>query len=145
MPDLKLLALDKEDLEVVSAYTQDAVVRVADMGFVKSDQRFACIMNRYVWEEGDHKTKGHRRRSAMHFDHVLDIKSTGINLEARDGILDLLTIGFDIQDAPGGVITLNFAGGGTIELMVECLELHLSDLGASWAAKAIPTHQIGDN
>jgi len=140
MPDLKLIALDAEDLEVISAYTQDAIIRVADMGFAKSDNRFAAIMNRYVWEKGDSKTKGHRRRSAIHFDKVLDVNSKGINLSARDGVLDLLSISFAPTDAPKGTITLSFAGGGTIELLVECLELRLSDLGASWAAKSTPSH-----
>lgn len=141
MPDLKLLALDVEDLEVVSAYTQDAVIRVGDMGFAKSDNLFAAIMNRYAWEEGDQKSKGLRRRAAMHFDKVQEVKSKGINLSARDGILDLLSISFESSDAPNGVITLSFAGGGTVELVVECLELRLSDLGASWAAKATPSHE----
>ncbi len=140
MPDLKLLALDEEDLEVVSAYTQDAVIRVGDMGFAKSDNRFAAIMNRYAWEEGTQKSKGHRRRAAIHFDKVSEVKSKGINLSARDGILDLLSISFEPSEAPNGVITLSFAGGGTVELVVECLELRLSDLGASWAAKATPSH-----
>lgn len=142
MPDLKLLALDEEDLEVISAYTQDAVIRVGDMGFAKSDQRFAMIMNRYVWEEGETKTKGKRRRAALHFDYVQDVKSTGINLDSRDGVLDLLTITFAGQDMPAGKVVLSFAGGGTIELVVECLQLRLSDLGASWAAKATPSHKV---
>ncbi|HHB83540.1 MAG TPA: DUF2948 family protein, partial [Devosia sp.] len=92
MPDLKLLALDQEDLEVISAYTQDAVLRVNEMGFAMSDNRFALIMNRYVWEEDDPKSKGLRRRSAMHFDKVIKVKSKGINLDSEDGVLDLLSI-----------------------------------------------------
>ena len=51
MTDLKLMALDGEDLEVISAHTQDATVRVGDMGFAKADRRFALIMNRYAWED----------------------------------------------------------------------------------------------
>ena len=50
MTDLKLLALDSEDLDVISATTQDAVVRVGDMGFAKGDRRFALLMNRFAWE-----------------------------------------------------------------------------------------------
>ncbi len=142
MPDLKLLALDEEGLEVISAHAQDAIIRVCDMGFAKSDRRFACIMNRYVWEKGEQKSKGVRARSAMHFDHVLEVKSTGIDLNAHEGVLNLLMIGFTAADSPEGIVTLNFAGGGTIELRVECLELRLNDLGASWAAKATPSHNI---
>ncbi len=145
MPELKLIALDKEDLEVISAYTQDAIIRVADMGFAKRDRRFACIMNRYVWEEGDTRNKGVRRRSAMHFDHVQGVRARGINLKSRDGVLDLLAMTFEEKDAPGGIVTLSFAGGGTVELMVECLELRLSDMDASWAARATPSHDLQDD
>ena len=141
MPDLKLLALDEEDLEVISAYTQDAVVRVGDMGFAKSDKRFAMIMNRFVWEKGDPKTKGTRRRAALHFDYVQAVKSTGINLNSKDGVLDLLSITFEKHNGPAGNVILSFAGGGTLDLMVECLELRLRDLGASWGAKATPSHE----
>ena len=144
MTDLKLLALDEKGLEVISAHAQDAVVRVADMGFAKSDKRFACIMNRFVWEDNSPKSKGVRRRSAMHFEHVLSVKSLGIDTKAHDGVLNLLMIGFSPTNAPGGIVNLSFAGGGTVQLRVECLELQLNDLGASWAAKAVPSHNIAD-
>ncbi|MCF6328012.1 MAG: DUF2948 family protein [Devosiaceae bacterium] len=144
MPDLNLLALDEEGLKVISAHAQDAIIRVADMGFAKSDNRFALIMNRFAWEEEKPHSKGIRRRSAMHFDHVKGVKSTGIDINAREGILNLLMIGFEEESAPEGIVTLSFAGGGTVELKVECLELRLSDLGASWAAKSTPSHKISD-
>ena len=124
MPDLKLLALDSEDLEVISATTQDAVIRVPDMGYAKADRRFALLMNRYAWEEPG--KKGQRKRAALHFDRVDDVKVTGI----------------DEADAPAGTIELDFAGGGTIRLAVECLEARLQDLGAAWAAKMTPGHAV---
>ena len=140
MPDLKLLALDNEDLDVISATTQDAVVRVGDMGFAKADNRFALLMNRFAWEE-DGKTR-QRKRAALHFDRVNDVKVAGINTEAVDGVLELLTIRFNPAEAeaPEGTVELAFAGGGTIRLTVECLEARLQDLGAAWAAKATPAH-----
>lgn len=138
MPDLKLLALDKEDLDVISATTQDAIVRVVDMGFARSDNRFALLMNRYAWEEEGRK--GQRRRSALHFDRVNSVKVAGIDTNARDGVLELLTIGFEPADEPAGIIELKFAGGGTVRLDVECLEARLQDLGAAWAAKLKPEH-----
>ncbi len=143
MPDMKLLAMDPEDLQVISALLQDSVVRVGDMGFANSDARFACMLNRFVWEQDAQSDKSkvrQRRRCAIHFDHVVDVKSTGINLSARDGVLELLSIEFKPGEAPTGNIFLNFAGGGTIELDVECLEARMSDLGARWEAKATPAH-----
>jgi hypothetical protein len=138
MPDLKLLALDTEDLDVISATTQDAVVRVGDMGFARADSRFALLMNRFAWEE-DGKTR-QRKRAALHFDRVNDVKVAGIDTNAVDGVLELLAIRYTEADAPAGTVELAFAGGGTIRLAVECLEARMQDLGAAWAAKATPAH-----
>ncbi|MEO8756164.1 MAG: DUF2948 family protein [Devosia sp.] len=138
MPDLKLLALDSEDLEVISATTQDAVVRVGDMGFAKADRRFALLMNRFAWEE-DGKTR-QRKRAALHFERVNDVKVTGIDTNSVDGVLELLAIRYTITDDPSGNVDLDFAGGGTVRLSVEVLEARLQDLGAAWAAKATPEH-----
>ena len=140
MTDLKLLALDGEDLDVISATTQDAVVRVAEMGFAKGDRRFALLMNRYAWEEAG--KKGQRRRAALHFDRVNDVKVAGIDTNAREGVLELLAIAFEpnTPSDPAGSVELRFAGGGTVRLEVECLEARMQDLGAAWAAKMKPEH-----
>ena len=138
MPDLKLLALDSEDLDVISATTQDAVIRVGDMGFARGDRRFALLMNRFAWEDGGRVRQ--RRRTALHFDQVLDVKASGIDLNAVDGVLELLAIRFLETDAPAGTVELAFAGGGTVRLAVDCLEARLADLGAAWAARATPVH-----
>jgi hypothetical protein len=144
MTDLKLMALDSEDLDVVSAATQDAVVRVSDMGFAQADHRFALLMNRYAWEisADNTRSKGQRKRAALHFDRVNGAKVAGIDLNARDGVLELLDIRFEAQEEPAGTIELRFAGGGTVRLDVECIEARLQDLGAAWAAKAKPEHAL---
>jgi len=138
MPDLKLMALDTEDLDIISATTQDAVIRVGDMGYAKADQRFALLMNRFAWEEASKVRQ--RKRAALHFDRVREVKVSGIDTNAVDGVLELLAIRFTQTDDPAGHIDLDFAGGGTIRLSVECLEARLQDLGAAWAAKATPVH-----
>lgn len=143
MTDLKLLALDSEDLDVISATTQDAVLRVGDMGYAKRDRRFALLMNRYAWEEDDARGRGLRKRAALHFDRVTDVKVAGIDTTKRDGVLELLSIRFAESATPGGHVDLFFAGGGTVKLTVECLEARMQDLGAAWAAKARPEHALG--
>lgn len=142
MTDLKLLALDSDDLSVISAHVQDAVVRVGDMGFAKGDQRFALLINRYDWESGTVRNKGLRKRAALRFDRVLAVASAGIDTNAHDGVLELLAISFTATDAPAGTLELTFAGGGAVRLTVECLEARLEDLGAAWAAKAQPRHAL---
>jgi hypothetical protein len=142
MTDLKLLALDSEDLDVISAATQDAVVKVGDMGFARADRRFALLMNRYAWEVADHRSRGQRKRAALHFERVEAVKSAGIDLNARDGVLELLDIRFQPRGEPAGSIELCFAGGGTVRLEVECIEARLHDLGAAWGAKDRPGHDF---
>ena len=142
MADLKLLALDSEDLEVISAHVQDAVVRVGDMGYARGDRRFALLMNRFDWETGTGRDKGLRKRAALHFDGVQSVVAAGIDLNAQDGVLELLAIHFAPADGPSGDVELNFAGGGTVRLAVECLEARLQDLGAAWAAAAKPAHAL---
>jgi hypothetical protein len=142
MTDLKLLALDTEDLDVISAHVQDAVVRVADMGYARGDRRFALLMNRYDWASDKPRGKGVRKRAALHFDAVQSVVTAGFDPNAHDGVLNLLAVTFIPIDGPAGMIELSFAGGGTVRLGVECLEARLSDLGATWAATAKPAHTL---
>ncbi|RDE07778.1 DUF2948 family protein [Pelagibacterium lacus] len=142
MTDLKLLALDSEDLDIVSAHVQDAVVRVGDMGYSKSDRRFVLLINRYAWEVSDPGGRGQRKRAGLHFDFVKAAHAEGFDLNAKDGVLELLAISFAAGDAPEGDVLLTFAGGGRVRLEVECLEARLRDLGGVWAAKAQPKHDV---
>lgn len=142
MGDLKLLALDSEDLETISATTQDAVVRVPDIGFAADDRRFILMMNRYAWEAEGKRGPGQRRRTALAFNRVNRVQTAGINLGAGEGVLDLLDIHFEPAEAPAGTIELRFAGGGAIRLAVECIEARLEDLGAAWAAQGRPEHNV---
>jgi len=143
MTDLKLLALDTEDLEVISAHVQDAVVRVADMGYARADRRFALLMNRFDWTSAQgRRDKGVRKRTALHFDAVQSVVTSGYDPAAAEGVLNLLAVTFKPIDGPAGIVELSFAGGGTVRLGVECLEARLSDLGAAWAAAAKPAHSL---
>lgn len=149
MSDLKLLAMDEEDLKVLSAHVQDAVVRVADMAFAKADQRFALMLNRFAWEQSapDKKSrapKGVRKRAVMRFERVHAVKVAGFDQNAHEGVLELLSVRFEPAMQPEGQILLEFAGGGTVRLEVECIEARLRDMGAAWAANAVPVHELSD-
>ena len=144
MADLKLLALDADDLAVVSTHLQDAVMQVVDMAYQPGEGRFVAIVNRFDWEAatgalGDPPAL-ERRRSALRFERVLGAALQGIDPKAQRQVLSLLAIQFDETEAPGGFVTLIFAGGGAIRLNVECIEAELRDLGAAWAARNQPAH-----
>ncbi|MGI9371320.1 MAG: DUF2948 family protein [Hyphomicrobiales bacterium] len=138
---LKLSAFDAEDLDIVSAHMQDALVRVGDMKFVAGQGRFALIANRFDWLSAEGKEKGfRRRRTAVHFDRVLGVRSFKVKRTADDAVLELLSIEFMAGDLPSGKVALNFAGGGVIELDVECIDSGLSDLGPEWGTTSRPEH-----
>lgn len=143
MDALKLVALDREDLQIVSAHVQDAVMKVGDLRYAPREKRFVVAMNRYAWEGdgGLFRRKRERRKAVLHFDRVLAAKTHGIDPAQPDEVLSLLTVSFASGEAPAGVIELVFSGGGTIRLDVECIEARLADLGAAWQASSTPTHR----
>ena len=144
MADLKLLALDDEDLAVIAAHLQDAVLRVGDMAYIKADRRFAVVVNRFDWDHAvrsEGKTQRYiRRQTGVRIEHVQGAKVSGIDLADKERVLSLLTLTFDPGEAPQGAVTLTFAGGGAVRLEVECLEAALNDLGAAWATRRKPEH-----
>jgi hypothetical protein len=137
---LKLLALDAEDLAVVSAHLQDAVAKVADMAFLPAEKRFAMLVNRFDWAAAE-RGQSLRRRAGVRFERVLGAQARGISLGDKDSVLNLLAVEFEEQDSPSGFVTLFFSGGAAIRLQVECLEGELSDLGPAWPTRAKPTHE----
>lgn len=144
MPDLKLIAFDSEDLAVISAHLQDAVLKVGDMAYLRREKRFALVANRFDWvaaaNGGSHARRFERRRAGLRFERVLAAKITGFELGAKDRCLELLAIQFETAEEPAGHVTLHFAGGGGVLLRVECIEAELKDLGAAWVTYSQPRH-----
>lgn len=145
---LKLVALDHDDLKILSAHLQDAVVRLADMVYLPAHQHFAAILSRFDWlaaETDDGKHSNLRRcRCALRFDRVKRAQVQKIRPGEPFAVAELLAITFEELDPPGGYITLHFAGGGGVRLEVECIEAELRDLGAAWRAAAKPVHRIAE-
>lgn len=142
--DLRLVAEDAADLEVISAALQDAVLQVRDLAFLPSTRRFACVVNRFRWEgEGAARRAGHERvRAGLHFENVLAARARNIAQGRPEGVLNLLAIRFDEMNPPSGLVTLVFSGGAELRLEVEALEAHLSDLGLVWETPNKPEHDL---
>lgn len=140
---LKLIALDCDDLEVMSAHLQDAVVKIGEILWRPAEHRVVIALNRFDWEAAqDAIPSWQRRRSALRFDRVMSCKCRDLNCAARDQVLNLLAVEFAETDAPGGVVTLLFSGGGALRLEVECLEAETVDLGPVWSTAKCPEHVI---
>jgi hypothetical protein len=126
----KLIALDADDLAVISAHVQDAAVSVSDIIWRQGEKRLVVGMSRLDWDQTIAGEVTPRRLvSALRFDRVLACKSRDIDLETPDIALELLGIEFHPGNAPSGNAVLMFANGGALRLDVECLEVELADLG----------------
>ena len=127
---LKLIALDADDLAVISAHVQDARVNVADIIWRQGEKRLVIGMNRLDWEQTlEGETSPRRLIAALRFDRVLSCKSRNIDMVAPEARLELVGIEFHADEAPSGSAVLLFSHGGALRLDVECLECELTDLG----------------
>lgn len=142
MENLKLIALDEEDLAIVSVHLQDAVVKMADMGFMPRLQRFAMVLNRFDWDQKVIANEKVRRRTGLHFERVRAVKCRGMEEAQRTGVLNLLAVTFLPGDAPSGYVLLTFSGGAEMLLDVECIEAGMRDLGPAWGCTHTPKHKV---
>ncbi len=144
MPPLKLLALDHEDLQVISVHLQDAVLRVSDIDYRMGEKRIVLAMNRFVWEAPRRlfRRQNERRRSVLHFDRVIGVRTAGIERDKPEEVLSLLAIKFTATEAPGGFVDLVFSGNAAMRIEVECIEARLADLGGAWEATSRPAHRV---
>src|SRR5438309_636101 len=127
---LRLVALDADDLSVISAHVQDARVQAADIVWRQDEKRLVVGMNRLDWEQTlSGGTEPRRMIAALRFDRVLACKSRNIDLAAPQSTLELVGIEFHPGQPPGGSALLLFSHGGALRLDVECLECELTDLG----------------
>jgi hypothetical protein len=125
-----MIALDADDLAVISAHVQDAEVQTGDIVWRQSEKRLVVGMNRLDWEQTlGGQAEPRRLLAALRFDRVLSCKSRNIYPDAADTALELLGIEFHPTEAPGGSVVLMFSHGGALRLDVECLECELADLG----------------
>ncbi len=134
---LQLLAEDPDDLAVMSAALQDAVAKVGDISFEGRARRLTIAFNRFRWEAGERQ----RVRSALQVGGVLSLQARKIRRDRRDAVIELLAIGFEPGEAPGGVLTLSFAGGGDMRAEVECIDAVLADVSDPWPTPRAPTHE----
>lgn len=138
---LRLLAQDADDLRVVSTALQDAVLKVGDLRYEPAARRFTVTLNRFRWEHADRE----RVLAALQFGGVLEAKARRVRRDAPTAVLALLAVTFEPSgqpEDPGGVITLAFAGGADLRLVVESLDAALADVSDPWPARGVPRHDL---
>lgn len=136
---LRLLAVDVEDLQFVSAAVQDAILRPVDIVWERSARQLTLTLSRFCWECG-----GTRVMAAMQFGDVIAVKSRQLP-RGPEQALELLALHFEPSEAPSGQVYLMFAGGGDLRIDVECLDVVLADLSDRWPAREKPSHPDMDD
>ena len=138
---LRLIAFDAEDLQVVSAMTQDAVWPAAQMAWHSKERRFAVLLNRFRWEAHS-ASQAERVQSVLSFEDVKAVQTQGFDQRDSDLILSLLSITFIPATDGTGTCLLTLAGDGAIRLEVEALQAGLRDVTRPYVspAKRAPSH-----
>jgi hypothetical protein len=142
--NIRLIGKNLEDLKVISAYSQDAIVSVKNIVFLKKNRIFIMIMDRFIWEDVEKGIfrENKRIKCALKFEEVLKVKSKKINQKNKIRRLELLAIRCNNIPDDNYEIKFFFAGDGVITLISEAIESTLHDLGESWNVKYSPKHKI---
>lgn len=143
---LRLVALTPEDLQVISALVQDAVLPGTEMRWDRRGRRFALLLNRFRWEDADAAARRgrpyERVQAVLTIEDVRHVASQGIDRSDPDLVLSLLAVGFEPGEDGTGRVLLTLAGDGAVALDVECLEVTLRDVTRPYRAPSgkTPAH-----
>jgi hypothetical protein len=136
---LRLLARDEEDLAVISAILQDALIPVSEMAYLPEERRFALVANRFRWEAPPDRPreKLERRLTGLSIGGVSAVRRRGFSPGDSNRILALLAL-----RRVAGALQLDFAGGASIQLETAEILCHLDDLSEPWPTRWQPRHPL---
>jgi len=136
---MRLWATDAEDLQVVSALCQDAVLPASEMRWLASERRFALLVNRFRWED---RRDAERVRALLVAGDVTHVAGQGIEKGDGDTILSLLSLDWAPGADGAGALILTFAGDGVVRVEADCLDLRLHDVTQPYGAPSgkVPDH-----
>lgn len=141
---LRLRAETAEDLQVISALLQDAVVDVADVAWMPRRRRFALVANRFRWEDkpvAEQARRDYERvRAGVQVNSALSVRSQGVDPSDKDTVLSILSLAFEPGEDGAGTVLLTLAGDGEIAVEVECLDVAIDDISRPWIARNLPEH-----
>ena len=142
--NLKLLATSDEDLKVIAAHLQDAIVSTQDIASLKKNRIFLIQLNRFMWEDVEKGVfrKNKRIRTILKFDNVISVLSKNINIKKEKKFLDFLTIESNFLPDKSYQIKLIFSGDAVIKIKTEVIDVTLDDQGSSWESKTQPKHNF---
>lgn len=154
---LKLRAEDQEDLRVIAACLQDALIPLSDIHYVDSERRLILVANRFRWEncpdlpevpsaaaDGIECSNYERVNCGILFDNITAVRRRGLDQRDRGRILELLTMSIETGEAGRMAVVMLFAGGAAIRLEGENIKCRISDIGEPWPTQFRPNHPSDD-
>ena len=142
--NLKLLATSEEDLKVIAAHLQDAIVAIQETANLKKNRIFLIQLNRFMWEDVEKGIfrKNKRIRTILKFDNIISVSSKNINTRDKKNFLDFLTIESNLLPDKSYEIKLVFSGDCVIKIKAEVIDATLDDQGSPWESKTQPKHDF---
>ena len=141
--NLKLIANSNDDLRVISAHLQDAIVLPSDIAHLKKNRIFLIQLNRFMWEDVEKGVfrKNKRIRTILKFDNVIEVISKNISKTDKDKFLDFLAIESRQMPDKNYEMELIFSGNSIIKIIAEVIEVTLDDQGEPWDTINKPQHK----
>ena len=119
----KIIATDNEGLQMISAYTAGAKVKISEIKYLATNKVFLLSIER-TKIESDQKNK--KINSICRFDFVDKVKSKNIDQKNNDLSLELMAIDY-MKNNEDYEINLIFNNNSHIALTTETIEVRLED------------------
>ena len=149
LPFLKVAAVDSEDLNILSAHLQDAIIPLHSMHYNEDTGTFSGLCNRFCWEHDDHYFEGkqlfHRVHSGLTFHGVSEVHHRGFDPHGDERTLNLLTVKTQAGHNGTTHIHLVFSGQSEIRLSVNSIKCLLGDLHHPWPTEKKPSHKASED
>ena len=119
----KIIASDQEGLQMISACSSGAKVKISDIKYLASNKVFLLSIER-IKVESDQEDK--KINSICRFDFVDKVKSKNIDQKNDELVLELLAIDY-LKNKDDYEINLIFDKNAYISLTTETIEVRLED------------------
>lgn len=129
---LFLGAEDADDLRVISALAQDAVLPITEMRYRPARRQFLLLINRFRWEDGARTAE--RVRALLVFEGVMTVRTQGIDRSDRDTVLSILSLDWAAGPDGSGTLNIILAGDGAVALEMEAVDATLRDVTRPYLA-----------
>ena len=141
---LKLIGKNIEDLKTISAYSQDSIVKIKDIVYLKENKIFIVMLSRFMWEDLEKGVfRNYKRiKSVLKFNFVEKVLAKNINQQQKNRNLELLAIKSNYNQNNLYETSLIFSGNNIILLKSEEIDVMLDDQEYFWEVKHSPKHRI---